>query len=620
MTVGRKIWAIPAALLLAGCADDGPIAPLSPGEGGAAQILTCEIDVGGGGLSCEGEGGALGGGASGVVLGGQGVYVQLASNNVGYDAGNEVFHAEVTVRNMINQVIGSSDGSTPDPDGIRIFFVGAPTTIDGTGDVTVANADGTAEFTATGQPYFQYSQALAPGRTSLSRTWEWDVPSTVARFSFQVGVSAAVADQGGLAPGFDFLAQTIDSDSLHTCALDYSGQAWCWGAGGSGRLGNGGTTQQSTPVAVDQGGLRFISIGTGRDHTCALDETGAAYCWGAGSYGRLGNGSTTGSSVPNPVLGGHKFKQITVSRFGACGLRVDGEAFCWGSNARGQVGDGTTEDRLEPTRVTGGHTFISLSGGGFHTCGVTTEGSAYCWGRGSFGRLGNGSRTDEPVPEPTPVLGGHTFASVYLGQNHSCALTPDGEAWCWGHGGNGRIGIGRIDTITAPEPVATADRFVSLTLGTFHTCGLTLEGKGYCWGSNGRGKLGIGNTAVTNHAAPEPIVGIERFTSLAAGADHTCGVTPGGEVYCWGNAGNGRLGTGSDVNTGTPTLVSTLDAIAFIAGSPEACAPDSSASSCFSRRSLADHLLLAATRTRAAASPARARRGAGGAMAAGSWG
>ena len=521
--------------------------------------------------------------------------MHLTSNNVGYDEVTEVFSAEVAIKNLVDQVIGTTDGSTRAVDGIRIFFVNDPVTTGGTGNVTVRNADGTGDFTATGQPYFEYRQALGPGRTSLSRKWEWNVPATVESFGFLVGVSVDVADQAGLQPvGYDFVAQTISADSLHTCALDYSGQAWCWGSGGSGRLGNGATTQQTTPVAVQQGSLRFVSIDTGRDHTCALTDTGDAYCWGAGSYGRLGNGDSVAASTPQLVVGGIKFKQLAVSRFGACALAVDGKAYCWGNNTRGQLGDGTTEDKSVPTEVIGGHTFKWLAAGGFHTCGITTGGSAYCWGRNQFGQIGKGTREDEPYTQPTPVVGGHNFVSVYAGQHNACALTPGGEAWCWGHGGHGRLGIGRIDTISVPEPVATNERFTSLTLGTFHTCGVTLEGKGYCWGYNIRGKLGIGNTDAGQYVTPQSIADVDEFTSITAGADHTCGVTPAGTVYCWGNNENGRLGSAVSDPTGTPTLVSTLNAIAFLNGAPEGCAADSPGEFCFPRRSLAERIFLAA--------------------------
>lgn len=596
MGVGNRILAVPvAALLLMGCSEDGPVAPLQPGKGDGVQLLSCQVDIRSGSLSCAGDGVSLGDGGVGAVLGGQGVYVELTSRNVAYDAGSEVFSAEVSIRNMINQVIGTADGTSPAPEGVRIFFTADPVAVAGSGDVTVRNHDGTADFTAAGQPYFQYSQALAPGRTSLWRTWEWNVPSTVDRFTFEVGVSAPVADEPNIEPGFDFLAHTIAADSLHTCALDYSGQAWCWGWGGSGRLGidiPDPEIAQPVPAAVDQGGLRFVSIQTGLNFTCALTDTRDAWCWGYNGNGRLGVGTTTNSHVPIQVHGGHKFKEITLGRTHVCGLTEAGKAWCWGNNANGHFGNGTTEHASEPVPAGGDLTFTTIAAGSFHTCGVTTDGETYCWGSSTNGKLGIGP-VSGVVPDPVKVEGDHRFASVYADQQHTCALTLEGEAWCWGLGGSGRTGIGSTDTVRVPTKVATTERFASLSLANFHTCGVTIDGRGLCWGSNGRGKIGQGNTTVTNNPEPLPIVDIDHFAVIAAGSDHTCGVTPDGKVYCWGNWTNGRLGPNATASTGNPVLVDMPGPIALLNDAPASCTTAGEGNACFPRRAFNELILLA---------------------------
>jgi len=167
----KSVWVVPAiGLLLGGCIEADPVTPGRPDESAGTQLLQCRVDVRSGELSCAGQDPALGDGVLGAVIGGQGMYVKLASNNVAYDEATEVFSANVTVQNLSNQVIGSIDGVTADSNGVRIFFVNDPVTTGGTGTVTVRNADGTDDFTGTGQPYFQYAQALAPGRTSLAKT------------------------------------------------------------------------------------------------------------------------------------------------------------------------------------------------------------------------------------------------------------------------------------------------------------------------------------------------------------------------------------------------------------------------------------------------------------------
>lgn len=599
MTELRRLWVLPAAaLLLAGCSDEGPVAPGGAGAGESVEYLTCEVDLRGGGVSCSGSEAGLEGGALGAIIGGQGVYVELASSNVSYDPGTEVFSSDVTVKNLGNQIIGTTDGVTPHADGIRLFFVDPPVVNEGSGTVSVRNADGLGSFSGSDQAYHQYSQFLAPGRTSLSKTWEWEVPATVDRFSFMVGVAAEVADESGFAPGgIDFISETVTADSLHTCAIDYSGQAWCWGAGGAGRLGNAASDDQLLPVKVEQGLTRFVSIAAALSTTCALDDTGAAWCWGNGGSGRLGNGGTSSSNVPVKVVGDHKFRQLARGRQFMCALDVEGKVYCWGYNGNGQFGDSTIDRSSEPFLGGGGKTYTHVAAGGYHTCGISADdGLTYCWGSSTRGKLGGGSDSLGNVYMPSKIVGDHKFTRVYGARQHTCALTAEGEAWCWGLNGNGQVGNGETTNSLVPVKVNTTERFASLSLGSYHTCGVTLDGRGFCWGSNARGKSGMGYTGGANVVTPEPVVDVGRFAAIAAGNDHTCGQTVDGKLYCWGTAGSGRLGTGSTTNTGTPQLVEEMGPIAWLMDAPESCMAGPEGDACFQRRTFDHHILLASAR------------------------
>lgn len=369
------------------------------------------------------------------------------------------------------------------------------------------------------------------------------------------------ASEVSLAEAFSLLApstnKVIAADTLHSCTLTKAGDAYCWGRGSYGRLGNGSTENQFTPVAV-AGDQKFVSIDVGSSHSCGLTEAGEAYCWGNGSQGRLGNGTTVRSLRPRLVVGGHSFGVISLGRRHTCALTTDGSAWCWGVNVNGELGDGTrgsSERRTEPTAVLGGHKYTWLSSGAFHNCGVATDGKTYCWGSGTNGKRGDGTteRATEPVAVDTDV----SFAAVFAGRQHTCALTAEGEAWCWGANRSRQLGDGTRVRRETPVQVKTDLRFTSLTLGGAHTCGLTADGKAYCWGSNRAGKLGKGDVGGVA-GEPQEVIGVSNFIALDAGNDHTCGMTADDEVYCWGVGELGRLGTGSGADRNAPDRVTGL--------------------------------------------------------------
>ena len=259
-----------------------------------------------------------------------------------------------------------------------------------------------------------------------------------------------------------------DGFGAFSCVLSEDGEAVCWG--GFGRIYNDGSFRlrededwPETKAARPPGG-RFTAIDAGREHTCALSETGNPVCWGSGSR--------------RTTTPGGRFVAISAGMSGGCGLRESDEMACWGgavnrlpdsrykaiSVGRSHVcglsenGDALCSGWADSFYVQDvlGARFVMISAGSKHTCGLRSDGTGACWGTES---------NSEIVPLDGP------FKTLSAGYAHACALYVDGTATCWGDGSYGQ---------SSPPP----GRFAEIAAGATHTCGLLENGRVVCWGSN----------------------------------------------------------------------------------------------------------------------------------------
>jgi alpha-tubulin suppressor-like RCC1 family protein len=439
--------------------------------------------------------------------------------------------------------------------GAKFTFTASP----GTGITIVQRTDSTATV-----------KASSAGSFTITASGEGASASAALTVAPRIFIGAAAASNGGLDLGRDF-----------GCGLIPLGRLYCWGVNGLSQLASATDSlcyeEQKglevtnpcslLPIRVGPTSLVFTSVSAGDRFACGITSGGAAYCWGDGQYGKLGNGRNGGASTAGLVTSALSFSSISAGGEHACGLTPSGAAYCWGQDSLGQLGDARHVSSTTPIPVSGGSgvaVFASISAGFRHTCALQADGTAFCWGRGDDGELGIGGlgRTDTPGG----VVGGLRFTSISAGGDtlqvitqtgvviivdpHTCAIAVGGAAYCWGSNRFGQLGNGSIGgQFSAPTPVAGGLSFSKISAGSHHTCGLTTGGAVYCWGRGSDLQLGQGITTGGgfDSGTPQQVVGGElpagvTFTTISAGTRHSCAVGSDGNAYCWGSNVFGALG------------------------------------------------------------------------------
>jgi alpha-tubulin suppressor-like RCC1 family protein len=368
---------------------------------------------------------------------------------------------------------------------------------------------------------------------------------------------------------------------------------FCWTASADGnrygQLGGsvGNTRYTTAPNSVPNlTGVR--SVNTAWDYVCVLvtfdsaAPTGGVKCWGHNEYGQLGNGTTTDSSTPVTPTGlGSGVKAIATGFGSACALLDDSSVKCWGNNNYGQLGVGSYgNSKLTPTTVNLGGAVNLVSFGAFHACAAMTAGGVKCWGFNAYRQLGDGLADDvRPVYVTSPqyVVGLEQSSGVtrdlFTQAVHNCALLYDKNVKCWGDNTYGLLGNGNTDptgALVSPAGLGSG-AVLKLTGGVLHNCVLldpaiaaSATNNVKCWGDNSRGQVGISSpvgpgvllTTPTAVVVPDATSYTAQFTTgagLGGGTMFTCaaevdvirsGTTSIGETLCWGANRWGELGRG----------------------------------------------------------------------------
>jgi len=346
------------------------------------------------------------------------------------------------------------------------------------------------------------------------------------------------------------IADEYPARSEGYCALLDDGAVACWGTNAQSQLGRGDDAamgSSSTPARVVG-----VSNVTHLDHTCAVNASGEIWCWGKGPYLRSAAANTTERTavlLPLPPA-----KKVAMSVSTACAL-VDAGVTCWGSNASGIVapyGAASLDSVLEPRAV-------ALPAGapvrdiviGDAAFALREDGTTASWGANPpLGRVS--SLFPDPYPTPTALAG---ITAIDVVADSACAVAG-GTGHCWGASIDASPALRRLDRafpepVVAPEPlvqIATTRSYITYGLGDpliepYRWCAVSAAGSVYCWGLNASGQAGDGTKqhaydAVKVTDLPAPAAQVKTMPLS------TCALLTTGKVYCWGNNFHGQLGNG----------------------------------------------------------------------------
>jgi len=267
---------------------------------------------------------------------------------------------------------------------------------------------------------------------------------------------------------------------------------------------------------------------------------------------------------------------VSAGRSATCVI-AGGRAACWGSNASGAIGVGPTGETVWRPVFLAEMGWSTLVRAVDHACGLRGDG-VWCMGENSNGALGRGDQIDADHPVPVLPTG---FTAITVGWRHSMGIR-EGKLYAWGSNAFGQSGLGSsvAGPVLEPTQVGQLDGWTEVSGGRGFACAIR-GGQVYCFGENGDGQLGRGHTRDEEaNATPAPIDGI-GYHGISVGERHACALR-GDELFCWGDDRSGQLGVGGDgTDVSSPAPVGGTGWTQVSAGSAHSCGARSGALYCW---------------------------------------
>ena len=379
----------------------------------------------------------------------------------------------------------------------------------------------------------------------------------------QMGDGLAELDLG---KGFNMSASALPPGygGSHSCLISDDLDVKSWGSNDYGQLGNGDETGEAIGDDGNEMGDYLVTLDLERDPTSLPTTDPTAYPTEEPTTAYPTAPSRDPTVYPTKSPTTINQPHMSVSEKSTCSV-WEYDVKCWGD--RHVIDPMYTGVALDPRywyepqirALDLGEKFTaeSVFNGESHQCVLSSNGTARCWGDNSHGQCGYGNTLyfsdSENFGKDISVGTDVEIEDMAAGADFNCILTADFQVKCFGRNEYGQLGVGHIDSI-GDDDTEMGDDLGSVDLGTSftvsqiavgaqHVCALSDEGDIKCWGRNDAGQLGLGDTwnrgSNPNHMGDYlPVVDLGTtfgtISEVLSGSQHSCAVSTGGDLKCWG--------------------------------------------------------------------------------------
>jgi len=380
---------------------------------------------------------------------------------------------------------------------------------------------------------------------------------------------------------------------INAGAIRSDGALFMWGRNTQGQVGDGTTTQRSSPVQIGTDSWVLVSAGLGDSvnpgHTLAIRQDSTLWAWGSSNVGQLGDGTTVDKSSPVQI-GSSSWSVVSAGFYYSLGVKVDGTLWSWGSSTAGKTGDpNQVVNPSSPIQIgtsvaswsnvyAGKHMFGMMKAGsdpnaanvlygaggsytGFAWVSTSTQNFwtvIWPYWSSSTPNIANAVYRSKPTialpytQSSWKATGFMTNASQTATEQVTVALRSDGILFTWGPNGFGQCGVGDTTTPKSSPVQVGSSSWTMVATGAGCVFAIRADNTLWAWGSGGNGRLGTGNTTSTSSPVQ---VGSSSWTMVKGGMSSAAAIRSDGTLWTWGSGSSGVLGDGTTIAKSSPVQV-----------------------------------------------------------------